>query len=219
MPTIPIRPPPWRQAVRPVPPLPMMILYPRLSSHPDHPHTPPIQQSTSIWLPHVEQVWAFEGDNSDDDFTIITFTPTKNIICDPYRSSESCTRSTSVYFSRLDIHNIHSVLPHLNSPRHQIRIHCLEHFSISHPKHIYTPPWLHFDDDITNKDTHRKSELKSVLMISEWQEWDNANIQEVSRLAQGCEPDMPAGTSVIFFIEHKLKPAQKKATYVHIITT
>ena len=41
---------------------------------------------------------------------------------------------------------------------------------------------------------------------------------EVSRLAQGCGPGMPAGTNTIFFIEHKLKPKHKKSTYVRIVT-
>jgi len=42
---------------------------------------------------------------------------------------------------------------------------------------------------------------------------------EVARLAQGCGPGMPAGTNTIFFIEHKLKPKHKKATYLRIVTS
>ena len=41
---------------------------------------------------------------------------------------------------------------------------------------------------------------------------------EVARLAQGCGLGMPAGTNTIFFIEHKLKPKHKKATYLCMTT-
>ena len=86
-------------------------------------------------------------------------------------------------------------------------------------KFTCTLPWLHLAGDSIIKDICWTSELASLLDSSEGQEWDNANMREVDRLAHGFKSDIPAGINAIFFIDHNIKLEHKNDIYVHIITT
>ena len=67
--------------------------------------------------------------------------------------------------------------------------------------------------------TGKMCEYGALLKGSEGAAWSHATALEFGRLAQGVGKEMPTGSNTIFFIEHTLKPANKKATYCRVVAT
>jgi hypothetical protein len=70
-----------------------------------------------------------------------------------------------------------------------------------------------------NPATGKMCEYGALLKGSEGAKWTHATALEFGRLAQGVGTEMPTGSDTIFFIDHSLKPSNKKVTYVRVVAT
>ena len=64
------------------------------------------------------------------------------------------------------------------------------------------------------------AEYQKLLKSSEGHLWEQSCVEEIARLAQGCPPagiPATAGTNTIFFIQPKIMPTGRMATYLRVV--
>ena len=78
---------------------------------------------------------------------------------------------------------------------------------------------LAFHGHAINPDTGTIAEYKELSQCSNAAAWQQANAEEIGRLAQGLGKDstIPHGTDTLFFIHCNQMPKDRKATYIRVI--
>ena len=61
-------------------------------------------------------------------------------------------------------------------------------------------------------------EYPQLKLGKDGEEWIAAAANEIGRLTEGVQPHMPTGSQTMHFIPHTAKPADRKATYLRIVS-
>jgi hypothetical protein len=81
-----------------------------------------------------------------------------------------------------------------------------------YPAHAY---WT--ANSVVDPSTGISLEYSQLKLGADGAEWIQAATNEIGRLAQGVQPNMPTGTDTIHFIPHTDKPPDRVATYLRIV--
>jgi hypothetical protein len=73
-------------------------------------------------------------------------------------------------------------------------------------------------NSVLNQDTGTLEEYRQLIKGKEGELWQSGAYKELARLAQGCKKRGLMGTNTTHFIDHRTKPAHKKATYARIVS-
>jgi hypothetical protein len=73
-------------------------------------------------------------------------------------------------------------------------------------------------NSVIDEATGASLEYAQLKLGADGEDWIAAAANEIGRLAQGVQPHMPTGTNTIHFIHPSDEPADRKATYLRIVS-